>query len=59
MGCGRVYVYIMYICIFTNVICVCGGLNMFGTGSGTIWRCGLVGVGVALMGEICHCGRGL
>ena len=27
----------------------CGGLNMLGPGSGTMWRCGLVGVGVALL----------
>jgi hypothetical protein len=33
----------------------CGGLNM----SGTVWRCGLVGVGVALLEEVCHCGHGL
>ena len=26
----------------------CGGLYMLGPGSGTIWRCGLVGVGVLL-----------
>ena len=28
-------------------------------GSGTIKRCGLVGVGVALLEEVCHCGGGL
>jgi hypothetical protein len=39
-----------------------GGLNMLGPGCGTIWRCGLVGasvlvgVGVALLEEVCHCG---
>jgi hypothetical protein len=34
--------------------------------SGTIWRCGLEGLGVALLGmgvvlleKVCHCGRGL
>ena len=32
----------------------CGGLNMLGPGSGTIWRCGLVEVGVALLEEVCH-----
>jgi hypothetical protein len=49
------------ICIYTNIIYYivvhvyicniyfCGGLNMFGTGSGTIWKGGLVGVGVALL----------
>jgi hypothetical protein len=29
---------------------VCGGLNMLGPGSGTIRRCGLVGVGFGLVG---------
>ena len=37
----------------------CGGLYMFGPGSGTIRRCGLVGVGVALLKEGCHCQGGL
>jgi hypothetical protein len=27
----------------------CHGLHMLGPGSGTIWRCGLVGVGVPLL----------
>jgi hypothetical protein len=36
-----------------------GGLKMLGPGSGTIWRYSLVGVGVALMEEVCHCGHGL
>jgi hypothetical protein len=27
---------------------------MLGPGSGTIRRCGLVGVGVALLEEVCH-----
>jgi hypothetical protein len=26
----------------------CDGLHMLGSGSGTIWRCGLIGVGVSL-----------
>jgi hypothetical protein len=26
----------------------CHGFNVLGPGSGTIWRCGLVGVGVSL-----------
>jgi hypothetical protein len=34
----------------------CGGLNVLGPGSGTVRRCGLVGVGVALLEEVCHCG---
>jgi len=32
---------------------------MLGPGSGTIWKYGLVGVGMALLEEVCHCGRGL
>ncbi|MGE9574344.1 hypothetical protein ACQP3C_25135, partial [Escherichia coli] len=28
-------------------------------GSGTVRRCGFVGVGVALLEEVCHCGDGL
>jgi hypothetical protein len=35
------------------------GLNMLGPGSGTIWRCGLVGVGVDLLKEVSHYGCGL
>ena len=31
------------------------GLNMLGPGSGTIRKCDLVGVGVALLEEVCHC----
>jgi hypothetical protein len=31
---------------------------MTGPGSGTIRRCGLVGVGVALLEWVCHCGVG-
>jgi hypothetical protein len=34
------------------------GLNAWPTGSGTIRRCGFVGVGVALLEEVCHCGMG-
>jgi hypothetical protein len=33
----------------------CNDLNMLGPGSGTIRRCGLVGVGVALLEEVYHC----
>ena len=29
----------------------CGGLNTLGLGNGTIRRCGLVGVGVAMLGN--------
>jgi hypothetical protein len=31
-------------------------LNMLGPGSVAIWRCDLVGMGVALLEEVCHCG---
>ena len=37
----------------------CDGLNMLGPGSGTVRRCGLVGVDVALLEEVCHCGNWL
>jgi hypothetical protein len=37
----------------------CGGLNRLGPGRGTIRSCILVGVGVALLEEACHCGGGL
>ena len=33
----------------------CGGLNTLGPGSDTTWRGGLVGVGMALLGEMHHC----
>jgi hypothetical protein len=31
-------------------------LNAWPIGSGTILKCDLVGVGVALLEEVCHCG---
>ena len=34
-------------------------LNMHSPGNGTTRRCGLNGVGVALLEEVCHCGGGL
>jgi hypothetical protein len=37
---------------------VCGGLNTLGPESGTICKCGLVGVCEALLEEVCHCGGG-
>jgi len=40
-----------------NMKAECCGLNMLGPGSGTLRRCGLVGVGVALWEEVCHCGH--
>ena len=36
-----------------------GGLNILGPESGTIRRCDLVGLGRALLQEVCHCGHGL
>jgi hypothetical protein len=33
----------------------CDGLTMLGSGSGIIRRCGLVGVGVTSLEEVCHC----
>ena len=33
----------------------CDGLYMFGPGSGTIWRCSLIGVGVALLEWVWPC----
>jgi hypothetical protein len=42
-----------------HIFCGSGGLNMLGAGSGTIRRCGLVAIGVALLEEVCHCGSGL
>ena len=35
------------------------GLYTIDPGSGAIWRYDLVGVGVALLEEVCHCGGGL
>ena len=37
----------------------CGGLNMLVPRSGAIRRYGNVGVGVALLEDMCHCGDGL
>ena len=37
----------------------CDGLYMLGPGNGTIRRCGLVGVGVALLEEVRHFEREL
>ena len=34
---------------------ICDDLYMTGLGSGTVRRCGLVGVGVALLKEVCLC----
>ena len=41
---------------FTEPRSNCGGLNMLGPGS-SMTRCDLVGVGVASLEEVCHCGR--
>jgi hypothetical protein len=37
----------------------CDGLNVLGPGSGTIKKCGLVGVDVTLLEEVCHWRDGL
>jgi hypothetical protein len=37
----------------------CDGLYIRGPGSGTIWRYGLVGMGVTWLEWVCHCGYGL
>jgi hypothetical protein len=48
----------------------CSGLNRFGphvdsclnawpTGSDTIRRCELIGIGIDLLEEVCHCQNGL
>ena len=61
--CMYVYVYMcmcvcMYVCMHVCMyVCVYGGLDMLGPGSGNI-RCDLVGVGEALLEEVCHCGSG-
>ena len=34
----------------------CDGLYILGPGSVTIWRCGLVGIGVTWLEWVCHCG---
>jgi hypothetical protein len=33
----------------------CDGLYILGPRSGTIWRCGLVGIGVTWLEQVCHC----
>ena len=42
--------------IEVSLLTTCGGLDMLDPERGTIWRYGLVGVGVALLEEVCHCG---
>ena len=37
----------------------CGSFNMLSPESCTIRMCGLAGVGVALLEEVCHCVSGL
>jgi hypothetical protein len=41
------------------VVLCCDGLNVLGSGSGTIRRCGLVGVGLTMLEEVCHFVGGL
>ena len=42
---------------------LCGSLSVIDLqhlrGSGTLRRCGFVGIGKALLEEVCHCGGGL
>jgi hypothetical protein len=45
--------------IYYYLIITLWWFECFGLGSGTIRRCDLVGVGVALLEEVCHCGGGL
>ena len=44
-------------------VAVCGNLNIIGPhnliGGGSIRMCGFVGVDMALLEEVCHCGCGL
>jgi hypothetical protein len=55
-------VFLYFVCLpplnMMLKIIVCGGSNKNGfhrlIGSGTIRRCGLVGVGVALLKKVCH-----
>ena len=46
--------------IMIRIDTYCGSLNVIGShnliGSGTIRRCGFVGVGMTLLEEMCHCG---
>ena len=39
--------------------CVRGGLNMLRQWDVDIWRRGIIGGGVVLLQEVCHCGGGL
>ena len=43
--------------VIFNMKVGCSGLNMLGTGSGTIRRCVLIGIGVSLLEEVCHYGH--
>jgi hypothetical protein len=37
---------------------LCDGLNMLGPSNGAVWRCGIIGVGVALLEEVWPCWNG-
>ena len=37
---------------------ICDSLYVLGPGSGIIWRCGLVGIGMTWLQWVCHCGCG-
>jgi hypothetical protein len=53
-----VYAY-FHVEMSVRILSECDGLYMLGPGSVPVRRCGLVGVGVALLEWVCHCGRGL
>jgi hypothetical protein len=53
---GRGYTPIQSVSqLFFLFLPTCDGLNMLGPESGTIWRCGLVEVGVALLEWVWPC----
>ena len=41
------------------VVTKCDGLSVLGPGSGTIRKCGFVGVGATFLEDVCHCEGGL
>jgi hypothetical protein len=43
----------VYVCVCVCV-CMCDGLYILGPGSGTIWRCGLVGIDVTWLEWVYH-----
>ena len=70
-GVFEIGIYVFFIMLFLDMAPIesclikpmghgmeCSGLNMLVPGSGTIRSCGLVGEGVALLEEVCHCESG-